>query len=70
MQRIEIDHDKCIACGMCQSTCPEVFEVQVKSTVVEKYCGDKENEGEVPDDVGCVSEAEKNCPVGAISVKE
>ncbi|MFW6375924.1 MAG: ferredoxin [Thermoplasmatota archaeon] len=70
MQNVEIDQDTCIGCGMCETTCPQVFKLgeKVKSTVVEKYRADLEYKGEVPDDVGCTTDAEENCPVGAIKV--
>lgn len=70
MKKIKIDQETCIGCGVCESTCPEVFELnaQVKSTVVEKYRTDGEDKGEVPDDIECVEEAEDSCPVDAISV--
>ena len=70
MQNVDIDQDTCIGCGMCETTCPEVFELgeQVKSTVVEKYRKDVENKGEIPDEIECTTDAEDNCPVDAITV--
>ncbi|MDR1729347.1 MAG: ferredoxin [Prevotellaceae bacterium] len=50
--------DDCIACGLSESTCPEVFEVhnkaQVKENVDFSAYEDK------------IREAAKNCPVQAI----
>ncbi len=71
MQSVEIDQNKCIGCGMCESTCPEVFRLGQtgESTLTEEYREEKENVGGVPDSVGCVSDAKENCPVGAISVE-
>ncbi len=70
MQNIKIDQDTCIGCGMCETTCPQVFELgdKVKSTVVEEHRIDVEHKGEVPDDIECTTDAEDNCPVGAITV--
>lgn len=70
MKDVKIDQETCIGCGVCESTCPEVFELnaKVKSTVVEEYRRCKEDEGEVPDDIDCVEDAENSCPVDAISV--
>ena len=70
MHKVKIDQETCIGCGMCVSTCPKVFELndRIKSTVVEKYRGDSEDEGKVSKRVNCVLEAEDNCPVGAIKV--
>ena len=52
-------NDKCIGCGMCESICPEVFEVVPEGFSVAKK--------EVPE--GCADKAEEarnSCPVGAI----
>ncbi len=70
MKDVEIDQETCIGCGACESICPEVFELnaEAKSTVTEEYRTEDGDEGEVPDDVDCVEDAEKGCPVDAISV--
>ncbi len=70
MKKVKIDQDTCIACGMCESTCPQVFEVEghPNSTVVQEYRLGDDSEGEVPDDINCLEDAEDNCPVGAIEV--
>lgn len=63
MAKITVDHNKCIACGTCYSTFPEVFEAgpggksQVKDDDYKKY-------GYTKDQI------ENTCPVGAISVNE
>jgi len=54
---ININKEKCIGCGMCESVCPEVFEIgeNTKAQVKEQK--------KIP----CVKEAIENCPVKAIS---
>ena len=49
-------NDNCIGCGLCASTCPEVFTMDGGKAVVKE---DK--------DADCVDEAISNCPVDAIS---
>ena len=57
-----VDKDTCIACGLCPSICPEVFEMEddgKAGTVTDS----------VPEDVqDSAKEAEESCPVNAISV--
>jgi len=48
--------DDCIGCGLCASTCPEVFGMEGGKAFV------KENK-----DVPCLDEAIESCPVNAIS---
>lgn len=57
--KFSVDADTCIACGACEETCPEVFEVGDYSTV--KLDPVPENLQEA------ALEAEQGCPVDAIS---
>lgn len=62
IKKVTVDKDKCAASTLCETICPEVFEVdeyaQVKKDVeVNKY------EEEIKD-------AALNCPTQAISVEE
>lgn len=58
-----VDRDACIGCGICESVCPEVFQM--------------DNEGKAKVIVGeisaqaqaCTNEAAGSCPVAAISVE-
>ncbi len=53
--------DECIACGLCETTCPEVFELaDTKSTVRADADLRANEEG--------IRKAAQNCPVGAIKV--
>jgi len=54
---IKINKEMCIGCGMCESVCPEVFEMNDNSKAQIK------EQKEIP----CVKEAISNCPVQAIS---
>ena len=51
----------CIACGACESFCPDVFKVEDVATV---------NEASVSGNEDCVKEAEDACPVSVIIVEE
>ena len=54
---IKVDKKKCIGCGACAATCPEVFEM------------DKDGKAKVKAQkkIPCVKEAIDSCPVDAIS---
>jgi ferredoxin len=56
--KIKVNQDKCIACGLCVSMCPKVFEIDSsgKCKVISQ------------DDVSCAEKASKNCPVDAINI--
>lgn len=55
-----VDADLCTGCGLCESTCPEVFEIQDDVAIVKV--------DPVPADAeeSC-KEAAEDCPVEAIS---
>ncbi|MGB9718828.1 MAG: ferredoxin [Thermoproteota archaeon] len=73
--RVKVDKDTCIACGVCYSTCPEVFEPdeENKSQVVSKYrtlASQSVSEGVIDDSVAdCAQSARDTCPVQAITVE-
>ena len=53
--------DECIACGACESFCPDVFKVEDVATV---------DNANVSGNEDCVKEAADACPVSVISVEE
>lgn len=53
-------NEECIGCGMCESTCPDYFEINDEGVAVAKA-------GEIPADAeDAAEEAKDGCPVGAI----
>lgn len=71
---VTIDRDGCISCGVCWSTCPDVFEQNQDdghSQIVNKYrAGAKLGECEIPKELeGCASNAADGCPVQVIRVE-
>ena len=62
MAKPEVDEDLCIGCGICEQTCPAVFELGDDGTAKVKA------DAEDCDDAGCCEEAAEQCPVDAITV--
>ena len=61
-EKIVIEKNLCIGCGMCTVLCPEVFElVNGKSSIKEGADFEKNKKA--------IGEAIENCPVNAISKK-
>jgi len=54
---VSINKSKCIGCGVCISSCPEVFEMGE----------DNKAKVKAQKDIPCVKEAIESCPVDAIS---
>ncbi len=55
-----VDKDLCTGCGLCEDTCPEVFEIKDGIAAVKV--------SKVPDDlVDSCREAADDCPVEAIT---
>lgn len=62
--KAEINRDGCIACGLCAETCSHVFRM-ADDGYAEVYVD------EVPEeDEDAAVEAQENCPVSVIEVKE
>ena len=58
-----VDEDKCTGCGMCEDTCPEVFELVDDVAKVKVDPVPAENED-------ACREAADDCPEDAISIEE
>ncbi|MFA7082458.1 MAG: ferredoxin [Bacteroidales bacterium] len=54
--------DDCIACGMCESVCPEVFKIEDLAIVIEGVDYAKYTDG--------IIEAADSCPVEVIKYSE
>lgn len=58
-----VDRDACIGCGLCESICPEVFELDDESIAVVLV-------DEIPaESEECTEQSEDECPVEAITVE-
>lgn len=62
--KARVDKETCIACGLCPSICPDVFEIEddgKAGAVVDSVPEDLQDDAK---------EAEESCPVSAIKVSE
>jgi ferredoxin len=69
--KVVIDQDGCIECGLCASTCPQVFVLNKgeKASIVECRQNTSPYIGEVGEPLrSCVEDAAGSCPVQVISV--
>ncbi len=57
--KVYVDKETCIGCGLCESTCPDVFEMQDNIAFTKNEMVPKEQED-------CTKQMEKDCPVDAI----
>lgn len=64
IMKATVDRDDCIACGLCSSICPEVFEPDEDDIAV--VIADPIPEDALED----AQEAEESCPTDAISIEE
>ncbi|HOK50229.1 MAG TPA: ferredoxin [Sedimentibacter sp.] len=61
--RARVDRDACISCGLCESICPDVFELDDENISVVKV-------DPIPAEAeACAKEAEGECPTNAIHVE-
>ena len=60
--KVWINEDACIGCGICEDTCPEVFELNDVAKVKEKADFNKFEEE--------IKEAAESCPNEAIQFEE
>ena len=75
MAKVTVNKETCIACGVCWSLAPDVFELDPatgKTRIKDPYRksdSDKESVGEVPDKLlDAVKNAASSCPTGSIKV--
>ncbi len=71
--KVTINHDTCIACTVCYSLCPDVFESndEGKSIIVEEFRTGYDTIGEIDDALyDCAMEAKNSCPTDSINVEE
>ncbi len=59
---LDESNDECISCGLCESTCPEVFEVPDKMIVKNNINFDEFNVA--------IREAVDSCPTNVIKIEE
>ena len=64
MPSVKIDKEKCLGCGLCESMCPEVFELKSDGKAHVKT-----SSGCKSDNCNCKSVA-ASCPAQAISYEE
>jgi ferredoxin len=63
--KAHIDRDGCISCGLCASTCPEVFQLNEEDGLAEVIAD------EIPDGLEDTAvECQENCPTSVITVEE
>jgi ferredoxin len=59
--KVKIDEENCTGCGVCESMCPDIFELEEDKAKVKNAN---------PDDIECAKEAAESCPGEAITVEE
>lgn len=60
--KAKVDRETCIGCGMCASTCPDVFSMDDEDKAVAINADIPENS------LDTAKEAEQDCPVTAIKI--
>ncbi len=64
MSRVQVDRDRCVGSGVCESLAPEVFELD-DGGVLQVH---REEPG--PDDLAAVRDAVQSCPARALALTE
>jgi len=73
--KVTLDREECISCGVCWSTCEDVFEESTDDGLTQITAQYRVNgnlaEGLVPNDLeSCVRDSADSCPVEVIHVAE
>ena len=74
--KVVINKETCMACGVCWSLCPQIFEIdeQGKSRIMESFRTEdleSRSEGVVGDDLAdCARVAADACPMASIAIEE
>lgn len=63
IKKVWVDEDTCTGCGLCEDTCPEVFEMEDDIAVVKDDVDFNEYEDEI-------KEAAEDCPSESIQYEE
>ncbi|MEM5947302.1 ferredoxin [Spirochaetia bacterium 38H-sp] len=61
---IDIDKEKCILCGICEETLPDIFEIKNNITIIKKPVITEETKTIL------IRQLEEDCPAGALKIKE
>ena len=64
MSRVQVDRDRCVGSGVCESLAPEVFELD-DDGVLQVH---REEPG--PDDLDAVRDTVQSCPARALALAE
>ena len=61
--KVYVDKEACTGCGLCASTCPEVFEMDENLAVARQKNVNDQNKA-------LVKQAAQDCPLEAIKIEE
>jgi len=60
--KVKVDQDLCVGCGLCTSTCADIFEMKDDKAVTKVTAVPALSED-------CAKQAKDECPVEAISIE-
>jgi len=72
--KVTIDRSKCVSCGAAPATCPDVYVLEDKNRVVDKYSVEltpDRSVGIIPEELyECAKAGADVCPVSAITIEK